>query len=220
MNTDHKDSRSNHLASGLAKIGLVLRHEAWQRAGKDGITPTQGQIIALLANRFPHGAQVSELAREIAVSIPTVSDAINSLVTKKYVRKTRSPEDARVVRVELAAAGTKASGTFMTWPDELLLGIDELTAEEQGIMLRVMVKLLHNLEINGRIPLVRMCPTCVYFRPGDQETGRAHYCTLLNSSIGDLDLRLDCSEQQPDSPEKRAANFHAFLAQVRSSNPL
>ncbi len=211
MSTDHKDNRSNHLASGLAKIGLVLRHEAWQRAGKDGVTPTQGQILALLANRFPGGAQVSELAREIAVSTPTVSDAVNSLVAKKYVRKTRSSEDARVVRVVLTAVGTKASGTFMAWPDELLRGIDELSLDEQGIMLRVMVKLLHNLEINGRIPLVRMCPTCVYFQPGNQETEKAHFCTLLNSSIGDRDLRLDCSEQQPDSPEKRAANFHEFL---------
>ena len=36
------------VTTGLAKIGIALKQQAWAEAGGRGLTPTQGQVLALL----------------------------------------------------------------------------------------------------------------------------------------------------------------------------
>ena len=36
------------VTTGLAKIGIALKQQAWAEAGGRGLTPTQGQALALL----------------------------------------------------------------------------------------------------------------------------------------------------------------------------
>ena len=38
------------IAQGLSKIGLALRHQARQDAGESGLSPTQSQILAIIAD--------------------------------------------------------------------------------------------------------------------------------------------------------------------------
>jgi hypothetical protein len=37
------------IATGLHKLGLALKHQTWSQASEDGLSPTQGQILVVLA---------------------------------------------------------------------------------------------------------------------------------------------------------------------------
>jgi hypothetical protein len=89
---------SARLATGLAKVGLAMRHEDWHGAHAQGLSPTQAQILALLRAREP--ATLGDIAVELAVGAPTASEAVGSLVAKGLVRKdrpqpTREPSPSR-----------------------------------------------------------------------------------------------------------------------------
>ena len=71
---------------------------------------------------------MSTIAKELSVTIGTLTIAINSLVKKGYVDRKRSEEDRRVVYISLTPKGEKAT-------------IDGLSEEET----RVLVKALSNL---------------------------------------------------------------------------
>ena len=51
------------VATGLAKLALVLRQRAWQEGGAAGLTPTQGQILALLRTSAP--ASLRDVAPQV-----------------------------------------------------------------------------------------------------------------------------------------------------------
>jgi hypothetical protein len=39
---------AQRVTTGLAKVGIALKQQAWAEAGGRGLTPTQGQVLALL----------------------------------------------------------------------------------------------------------------------------------------------------------------------------
>ena len=49
MSLSEASPPEGHLLTGLAKLGLALRHEAWLTAAPRGLTPTQSQVLASLA---------------------------------------------------------------------------------------------------------------------------------------------------------------------------
>jgi DNA-binding MarR family transcriptional regulator len=198
------------VATGLAKIGLVLRHHAWQDRQQSGLTPTQGQILALLRAR---GEQltVGELAAGLGVTSPTVSDSLAALVAKGLARKRPSPRHPRAVAVQLTAAGRRAAERAAAWPDVLLAAVDALDPAEQAVFLRALTRIIRELQERGEIPVARMCASCRFFRP-DVHANRArpHHCAFVDAPFGDRELRLDCADQEPLEPAEAAALWAAF----------
>lgn len=200
------------LAAGLAKIGLVLRHHAWTLGGEVGLTPTQAQLLAVLDGREPTGMPVSALAAELAISEPTVSDAIAALHRKKLVVKGRSAADGRVVLVHLTEQGRRTAATVTQWPDYLRRAVGSLDADEQAAFVRGLVKMIHSLQQAGQIPLARMCTSCTFFRPNAHQGARQpHHCAYVDAPLGDIDLRLDCREHAGVDPELRPRLWQLFV---------
>jgi DNA-binding MarR family transcriptional regulator len=73
---------SNRLITGLAKISLALKTQAWKGANERGLSPTQAQILALLARDANRGQRLNDLAEALAVTAATTSDAVRSLEQK------------------------------------------------------------------------------------------------------------------------------------------
>ncbi|HZT53017.1 MAG TPA: MarR family winged helix-turn-helix transcriptional regulator [Gaiellaceae bacterium] len=192
------DSPAGLVVTGLAKIGLVLRHEAWQDRGATGLTPTQGQILALLAARGQPAA-LSELAAELGVSAPTASDSVAALAAKGLVSKARG----RTLAIALTAAGRREAERAARWPDVLLEAVDALSPEEQAVFLRGLTTMIRVLQERGRIPVARMCATCSFFRPNvHDDPERPHHCAYADVPFGDRQLRLDCADwRAPDAKE-------------------
>lgn len=190
------------VAVGLAKLGLALRHHAWEERGRTGLTPTQAQILALLAAQGP--MNVGGLARALAVSQPTVSDAVSALAAKGLVRREPAAR-GRSQRVVPTPEGRRAASAVTLWPDALLEAVDALGEEEQAALLRGLSRMILELQRRGRIPVQRMCASCRFFRPHvHDDPARPHHCAFVDAPFGDRELRLDCADHEP-ATEKEAA---------------
>lgn len=205
------DSPLPRLVTGLAKIGMVLKNQAWKQAGAQGLSPTQGQILALLA-RHPEGQRLSDLATALGITAATTSDAVRVLVEKGLVRRDRSPQDARALLLTLTAEGQREAERSAAWPDMLLEAAETLSPTEQAVFLRALVKMLRNLQERGLIPVQRMCVSCQFFRPNvHDDLERRHHCALLDVPFGDRALRLDCPEHDLAEPREADAAWERFV---------
>jgi DNA-binding MarR family transcriptional regulator len=203
---------TSQLAAGLAKLALALKQHAWAMGEQSGLSPTQSQVLAVLASRDAVGLAVSHLATELAVTQATVSDAISALQRKGLVTKTRSEADARVVLVQLTEAGTGQAGATAQWPDAMLSALSGLDAAERAVLTRVIIKTIRTMQVAGQIPVARMCVTCNYFRPhAHTDADRPHHCALVNAPLGDGDLRLDCPEQVPAEASVQPRLWQLFI---------
>ena len=200
---------STHIATGLAKIGTLLRSEQWRRAETSGLTPTQAQILVHLVARGP--ARVTAVAEEIGVTQPTASDAVAALVRKAHVEKRADPDDARATRLHPTPVGGRAAEALAVWPDALLAAVDALEPAEQAAFLKGLTKMIRTLQLRGAIPVQRMCATCRFFRPNVHDDPAApHHCAFVNAAFGDAALRLDCGDHEAASQADAAAAWRRF----------
>ncbi len=89
-----------------------------------------------------NGLTISEISEKLGISLPSVTAAINKLVKKGYVEKTRSQVDGRVVHVTLTKIGHKANTAHRYFHLSMVRAITRgLTDEEQAAMLKGMQKL-------------------------------------------------------------------------------
>ena len=203
---------AERVTTGLAKVGIALKQQAWAAAGGRGLTPTQGQVLALLRAN-PDGLRLGELAGQLGVSAPTTSDSVGALQRKGLVAKAPLAGDGRAVLVRLTPAGAREAAAAAAWPDFLLEAVDELSAAEQAAFLRALVTMIRSLQRKGRIPVARMCVSCRFFRPyRHPDASRPHHCAFVDAPFGDGELRLDCPDHAAAPPEQAAATWHAFRA--------
>lgn len=196
-------------ATGLAKIGLLLRHRAWQDRAESGLTPTQAQLLAQLRAR--PGLGVGELAHALGVSSPTVSDSVAALVGKRLVVRRPAARHPRAVALVLTPRGRRAAERASVWPDALLAAVDELDPDEQAAFLRGLTKMIRHLQEQGEIPVARMCASCRFFRPhAHADAARPHHCAFVDAPFGDRDLRLDCADQDPLPADERDGVWERF----------
>lgn len=190
------------IMTGLSRIGTLLRSEGWRQGEATRLTPTQTQILVHLVGRGP--ARVGTVAAEIAVTQPTASDAVAALTRKGLVEKRPDPEDARAVRLHPTAAGKRLARTLAVWPDALLAAADLLDAEESAAFLKGLTKMIGALQIEGAIPVQRMCVSCAHFRPNiHSDAARPHHCAFVDAAFGDASLRLDCRDHvEADAPAR------------------
>lgn len=186
------------LVVGLNKIGMVLKSQAWQDAGTEGLTPTQGQILAFLNSNRATGMRLSEVANALGITAATASDAVAVLINKQLVSKERAIDDARAIAVKLTQPGQEFANRVAGWSDFMLSAIDELSSQEQEIFLKGLIKIIHKLQADGYISIARMCVNCQFFQP-DRYTDldRPHHCGFLDIPFGDRDLKIDCPDLVP-----------------------
>jgi len=188
------------LVAGLEKIGLAMKSRSWRREGRAGLGPLQRQILSLLRSKPEQTAQVSTIANDLVVRLPTASEAVATLERKRLVKRRRTMRDGRVVTVELTAKGAKASHPTTGMPSQLTAAVSVLQEGEQADLLKALVKIVRALQEQGEITVARMCLSCRYFRPNlYPQSDRPHHCDFINAPLGKSDLRLDCSEFEPAS---------------------
>ena len=198
-----QDPPSSRLITGLAKIGLALKTQAWKDANTQGLSPTQAQILALLARDPTRAQRLSELAEALGVTPATTSDAVRSLSDKALVIKARSSENARALAITLTDAGRTEAAHSTDWSDFMLGAVQTLSNLEQAVFLRGLVKILHTLQERGQIPVSKMCISCQFFQPNvHSNLERPHHCAFVDAAFGDGDLRLECEDHNTAPPEQ------------------
>ena len=80
---------------------------------------------------------ITYIAQEHALSLPSVTVAINKLVKKGYVEKLRDEKDARVVLVRITALGRKADVAHRYFHRRMLIHMTrDLAEDEKKAMLK------------------------------------------------------------------------------------
>lgn len=217
----HSDSMASRVAVGLNKLGLALKSQAWAGAAGRGLTPTQGQILALLRARGLRALRLTQVAEELAISAPTASDSVRALVEKGLVKKARAKDDARAVALELTPAGCSEAEQAASWPNFLLSAIDILSIREQEALLIGLIKIIGALIERGHIPMQRMCIICRHFQPNVQpDQDPSHRCGFIDAPLGLKHLRLDCPEFEGVDVQDRRRRLEVLSEQTERRESL
>jgi DNA-binding MarR family transcriptional regulator len=196
------------IATGLHKLGLAMKHQAWRQANEEGLSPTQGQILAALLVDGPQSG--SELSARLGVTLPTISDSARALVEKGLAAKGPDPRHPRASLVTLTAEGRARAAKARAWPEFLAEAAVVLSESEREAFFAALVKMIRSLQEAGQIPLNRMCVTCTHFRPHQHEGPMPHHCAFVDAPMGGRHLRLDCPEHVEAPEEQRAAAWGRF----------
>jgi DNA-binding MarR family transcriptional regulator len=187
------DAITKRIASGLGRLALALKAKAWKGAADEGITPTQGEVLARLADA-PAGARLGDLALQLGVSTPTASDAVSTLVAKALVEK-RSGDDKRAVTLTLTKEGRRVAARAADWSEFLVDSAETLNETERENFLVALIKIIRALQEKGDISPQRMCVTCAFFRPyAHNDAANPHHCAFIDAPFGATQLRLNCGE--------------------------
>lgn len=205
-NTEPVDRR---IATALYKIGLAMKHQSWALAAGDNVSPTQGQILAILATQ---GALTGkELAERLGITLPTVSDSVKALVDKGLAGRRPDPRHHRAQLIELTASGKALAARVSSWPDFLAAAAGTLSPDEQGAFLSGLVKMIRELQEREQIPVTRMCVTCTHFRPNVRAGAQPHHCALVDAPMAATQLRVECTDHEAANAEQRAVTWQQFI---------
>jgi DNA-binding MarR family transcriptional regulator len=200
---------SARIATGLHKIGLAMKQQAWQQANEEGLSSTQGQILAALV---AHG-QLSgtELGQRLGVTLPTISDSVRVLVEKELVTKAADPRHPRATLVTPTKKGAALGSRARSWPEFMADAVTSLSLEEQRAFFAGVVKMIRTLQETGLVPLSGMCVTCTHFRPNVRVGAAPHHCAFIDAPLANEQLRLDCSEHELADEAMRSTLWEHFV---------
>ena len=117
-----------------------IEQKAVRELGYPDITMNDLHVIEAIGIGEPKN--MSTIARELSVTVGTLTIAMNSLVKKGYVERTRGREDRRVVYISLSERGRRAYEEHARFHREMLESvIGELTKEEQDTLIRALSRL-------------------------------------------------------------------------------
>ena len=200
------------IATGFARINTAMRAKAWSQAAANGLTPTQADILHLLASRNAP-LRLSAIAEQLAITPATASDAVAALVSKDLVEKGRAADDGRAIALKLTRTGARLAITVPDWTGFLGAAADTLSKEEQAQLLKMIIKMIRALQERGEIPVNRMCVTCKYFGPNESgDPCNPHYCHFVKAPFGDQHLRLDCPEHEEAEKPVQLRKWATFAA--------
>lgn len=202
----------DHITAGLHKIAAALRSQAWEGSTAARLTPTQGQILLLLAEREGRPMRLNDVAAELCMTAATASDAVAALEQKSLVKKARSADDHRVLTITLSAGGRRAARRTSGWADVVRAGVMRMTPDEQGTFLRGLTKVIGTLQEQGVISIARMCAGCQYFHPyRHADAAKPHHCGLIDQPMGEPQLRVDCPEFVAGQGAGQTERWQRFL---------
>lgn len=135
-------STLNELLVKLFNDILQIEEQALKNDEFQNLSITEVHVIEAIG--LTKERNMSAVARDLDITIGTLTIAINNLLRKGYVNRTRSDEDRRIVLISLTEKGEKAYKHHALFHDEMInTTISKLSDEE----MKVLISALEN--ING-----------------------------------------------------------------------
>jgi DNA-binding MarR family transcriptional regulator len=177
--------------AAVERLGRALRAARQQVATRHELSLLGLSVVETLADG--RARRVGDLAAELDVSQPTVSDAVATLHKRGLISRDRDPTDLRTTLVTLTGPG-KAVAADIATELQPVLGAEAGTTADRATTLRVLLGEIARLQHAGVITVNRSCLTCHHFQaPGARSLAR---CLLLGTALRDQDLRVDCAEHR------------------------
>jgi DNA-binding MarR family transcriptional regulator len=191
---------SQKIIAALERIGQSLRSLLLSHAFAEGLSVTQSQLLLQCYLQPGRLYTVSELAAELDLTQPTVSDAISALQRKGLLQKLQREDDRRAVAVALTPRGRAlARRLWQQHTQRFEDVIARFSAEEQALLLHLLLRFIAYAYESGVLQSTRTCPTCRFFVRRQSESGTSYFCALLEQPLTLTDLRVLCPDHEPIS---------------------
>lgn len=127
----------NEVLVTLFRDIITMEEKAIKKGEYKDLTVNDMHVIEAIDVHEPKN--MSSVARALTVTTGTLTIAVNGLVKKGYVERTRSEEDRRVVLISLTKKGRKAFLQHQRFHQKMIDAVIEgLTPEEQVILGRAL----------------------------------------------------------------------------------
>lgn len=128
MQNEYEKSLNEMLVEGFR---AVLQIEERQIRSAHGIDLTINELHMIEAiGKRASGIQVKDIARELQITLPSVSVATQKLEKKGYITRSRGIEDGRSVRIELTRKGKRINTIHAYFHERMVRSITETLPEE------------------------------------------------------------------------------------------
>lgn len=185
------------LLGALERVGHAIRVSLWQQAKSHGLSPVQVQLLHRLSVDPPERRRVSQLAAELDVTAPTISDAVSALRRKSLVTSRPSTTDARVQLLDLTDEGRGVAQASAAWMADVGGELSRLDGGAKVDALGLLLDVIRGLHERGVLSVARTCTTCRFFEPdGTRDRDAVHRCALLDAPLPASALRVDCLEHE------------------------
>jgi DNA-binding MarR family transcriptional regulator len=131
MNDDTAAVTSFHLPKAVAELFEHLSRAIYSLSFSEGLNPAQWNALRYLNRANPSSRTMSAFARFHVTTRSTASQTLAALVRKKLIKKTRDPDDARVIRLELTNKGQRLLDRDPV--NHLVAALEGLSPERQRI---------------------------------------------------------------------------------------
>ena len=181
--------------AAVERLGRALRAARQDTATRHQVSQLGLGVLETLSDGVAR--RIGDLAAELDVSQPTLSEAVNALQRRGLIARTRDPLDMRSSRVSLTEDGRSVAAAVAAELEPVLAAKDSSDAEF-ATTLKVLLREIARLQTAGVITVNRSCLTCHHHQPA---AGRAPArCLLLGVPLRDHDLRVDCPEHVERTP--------------------
>jgi DNA-binding MarR family transcriptional regulator len=114
----------------ITVFNTILKiEEAALKDFADNLSMTEVHTLAAIGTGTARN--MTEVANDLLINVSTLTSAIAKLVAKGYVRRFRSQEDRRVVRIELTEPGIKILNSHEKFHEKMVEQVVESLGEEE-----------------------------------------------------------------------------------------
>ncbi len=130
----------NDLLVNLFQDILVIEEKALRNQGSDLTITEMHTIHAISTDR---ARNMGEIAKDLQITMGTLTTAVDKLIKKGYALRNRSEEDKRVVLVELTDKGMEAIKIHDAFHQDMIDSvIKELSDSEEEVLIDSLNKLM------------------------------------------------------------------------------
>ncbi len=166
--TQHQEpfaTSSQQLMASFRRFKRMMRRPAATREGRSGEMAVMG-VVAFHQVETGEGIRITEIANQLKIAPPTVTQFINNLEKAGWVERRMAPRDRRSVLVFLTEAGKSQHEAFEAHMDEMFRKLAaHLGQEDTDHLVRLLDKVFFYFEDHIRNH-ANECPQ----RPGEAGT--------------------------------------------------
>lgn len=190
---EHQNSNiESKIVASLERVSQAFKVLLWNESKEHSLSPIQVQVLIFLLYHSDQKRKVSYLADEFNMTKATISDTVKTLEQKLFIRKEYEQHDTRSYIIHLTEKGKEIAEQTSLFAKAIQIPIDKLHSTEKENLLLNLLDIIKHLNKSGVITIQRMCFTCHFYKTNKN----GHFCNLLNSSIADNELRIDCPEHK------------------------
>lgn len=139
------DAFCTHLNDLLVKAFravLKLEEQMLARMSTPSLSIGEFHLIETVGKDDGRSKTISEIARDLSLSLPSVTVAVNKLEKKGFLKKTKGAEDGRTVSISLTELGARLDRVHQHFHERMVQTIaEDMSEEEKAALLKGIAKL-------------------------------------------------------------------------------